>query len=82
MFRARGRPTSRGRWLWGRSKLLATSFYAFKHLVVGLLNDSDVFSDITYPFCYIGKQHLEGALAELGVSNAEIRFQSFELDPN
>ena len=41
----------------------------------------DVFSDITCPFCYIGKRHLEGALAELGISDAEIRFRSFELDP-
>jgi len=41
----------------------------------------DVFSDITCPFCYIGKRHLEGALAELGISDAEIRFRSFVLDP-
>lgn len=42
----------------------------------------DVFSGITRPFCYIGKRHLEGALAVLGITDAEIRLRSFELNPN
>ena len=42
----------------------------------------DVFSDVVCPFCYIGKRHLESALRELGVADAQIRFRSFELDPH
>ncbi len=41
----------------------------------------EVFSDVVCPFCYIGKRHLETALAELGLANAEVRYRSFELDP-
>lgn len=42
----------------------------------------EVFSDVVCPFCYIGKRHLETALAELGLANAEVRYRSFELDPH
>jgi predicted DsbA family dithiol-disulfide isomerase len=42
----------------------------------------DVFSDVVCPFCYIGKRHLETALAELGLGNAEVRYRSFVLDPH
>jgi predicted DsbA family dithiol-disulfide isomerase len=41
----------------------------------------DIWSDIACPWCYIGKRHLEAALA--GVAHdVEIRWRSFELDPN
>lgn len=39
----------------------------------------DIWSDFACPFCYIGKRHLETALA--GHENVEIIFHSFELDP-
>jgi len=42
----------------------------------------EVFSDVVCPFCYIGKRHLETALAELGLDHAEVRYRSFELDPH
>lgn len=43
----------------------------------------DIWSDVTCPFCYIGKHHLEAALdrSEYG-SELEIRWRSFELNPN
>ncbi|PKL80180.1 MAG: disulfide bond formation protein DsbA [Candidatus Melainabacteria bacterium HGW-Melainabacteria-1] len=42
----------------------------------------DVWSDLVCPFCYIGKRHLETAIAELGVQDqVTIRWHSFELDP-
>ena len=43
----------------------------------------EVWSDFVCPFCYIGKRRLEEALEQTGfVSQAEIEFKSFELDPN
>lgn len=39
----------------------------------------DIWSDFACPFCYIGKRHLETALA--GRDDVEIIFHSFELDP-
>ncbi|MBM3433959.1 MAG: DsbA family oxidoreductase [Bacteroidetes bacterium] len=42
----------------------------------------EVFSDVVCPFCYIGKRHLETALAEMGLADAEVRYRSFELDPH
>lgn len=40
----------------------------------------DVWSDIACPWCWIGKQHLDRALAEFE-GDAEVRWQPFELDP-
>lgn len=40
----------------------------------------DIWSDFVCPFCYIGKRHLETALA--GREDVEVVFHSFELDPH
>jgi predicted DsbA family dithiol-disulfide isomerase len=40
----------------------------------------DIWSDIACPWCYIGKRHLEEALADFP-HDVEIRWHSFELDP-
>jgi predicted DsbA family dithiol-disulfide isomerase len=43
----------------------------------------DVWSDIVCPFCYIGKRHLEGALAEFGREDeVDVVWHSFQLDPS
>lgn len=43
----------------------------------------DIWSDIACPFCYIGKRHLEQALAQFPARDSvELRWHSFELDPN
>jgi predicted DsbA family dithiol-disulfide isomerase len=43
----------------------------------------EIWSDIACPFCYIGKRHLEAALAQLPDREAvEIIWRSFELDPS
>jgi predicted DsbA family dithiol-disulfide isomerase len=41
----------------------------------------EIWSDIVCPFCYIGKRHLEQALAKAGKS-VEIEWKSFQLDPS
>jgi predicted DsbA family dithiol-disulfide isomerase len=41
----------------------------------------EIWSDIVCPFCYIGKRHLEQALAKTGKS-VEIEWKSFQLDPS
>jgi len=42
----------------------------------------EIWSDVLCPFCYIGKRHLEQALAEFeDKEQVEIRWKSFELDP-
>nr|HEX4318149.1 DsbA family oxidoreductase [Kofleriaceae bacterium] len=44
--------------------------------------DIDVWSDIACPWCYIGKRHLEGALATFEhAGDVHITWHSFELDP-
>lgn len=40
----------------------------------------DVWSDIACPWCWVGKRHLERALADFP-HEVEIRWRSFELDP-
>lgn len=40
----------------------------------------EIWSDIVCPFCYIGKRHLEQALANTG-KTVEIEWRSFQLDP-
>ena len=43
----------------------------------------EIWSDIMCPFCYIGKRHLEAALASLDFTNCvEIEWKSFQLDPS
>ena len=43
----------------------------------------DVFSDITCPFCYIGKRRFEKALANFKDKNdIEVVWKSFQLNPN
>jgi predicted DsbA family dithiol-disulfide isomerase len=41
----------------------------------------EIWSDIVCPFCYIGKRHLEEAIAKTGKS-VEIEWKSFQLDPS
>jgi len=43
----------------------------------------DIWSDIVCPWCYIGKRHLEQALAQFEHRDSvEIVWRSFELDPD
>ncbi len=43
----------------------------------------DIWSDIVCPWCYIGKRHLEQALARFShASEVELVYRSFELDPS
>lgn len=43
----------------------------------------EIWSDVVCPFCYIGKRHLEAALAEFEHRDqVRILWKSFELDPN
>lgn len=43
----------------------------------------DIWSDVVCPFCFIGKRHLELALADFEHRDqVEIAWHSFELDPN
>ena len=42
----------------------------------------DIWSDIVCPWCYIGKRHLEAALADTDLDEVEIHWHSFELDPH
>lgn len=41
----------------------------------------EIWSDFACPFCYIGKRHLEQALAHFN-EDVEITFRAFELDPH
>lgn len=43
----------------------------------------DVWSDITCPYCYIGKRNLTLALKDLEIhKEVQVNYHSFELDPN
>ena len=43
----------------------------------------DIWSDISCPFCYLGKRHLELALDHLGLQGeVEVVWHSFQLDPD
>ena len=42
----------------------------------------EIWSDIMCPFCYIGKHHLEEALAEFPDLAVQIEWKSFQLDPS
>lgn len=41
----------------------------------------DIVSDVACPWCYVGKKHLEKALAQLPNKQVEINWHPFELDP-
>ncbi|GMU73739.1 MAG: DsbA family oxidoreductase [Burkholderiales bacterium] len=44
----------------------------------------DVVSDVVCPWCYVGKRHLDAALAQLereGVTRPTVRWHPYELDP-
>jgi predicted DsbA family dithiol-disulfide isomerase len=42
----------------------------------------DVFSDVVCPWCFVGKRRLEQALAEAGLSDAEVHWHAFQLNPD
>src|ERR671936_2856098 len=43
----------------------------------------DVWADVVCSWCYVGKRHLEHALADLpGRDRVHVRWRSFELDPS
>ena len=43
----------------------------------------DIVSDVVCPWCFIGKRHLEAALAELpGIGDAVVRWHPYELNPD
>lgn len=42
----------------------------------------EIWSDIMCPFCYIGKRHLEIALAQFPALAVQIEWKSFQLDPS
>ena len=41
----------------------------------------DIVSDVVCPWCYIGKRNLEAALADSPLSDIEIRWRPYQLDP-
>lgn len=41
----------------------------------------DVVSDVVCPWCFLGKRHLEAALADLPEIAATVRWRPFQLDP-
>ena len=41
----------------------------------------DIVSDVVCPWCYIGKRHLEGAVAQLPGITANIHWRPYQLDP-
>lgn len=42
----------------------------------------DVFSDVVCPWCFVGKRRLEQALAQAGLSDAEVHWHAFQLNPD
>ena len=50
----------------------------------GALSRIDVISDAICPWCWIGKRHLEGALARLADEGErfEVHWRPFQLNPN
>lgn len=42
----------------------------------------DVFSDVVCPWCFVGKRHLEAALAETQAPNPDIHWHAFQLNPD
>lgn len=42
----------------------------------------DVFSDVVCPWCFVGKRRLEQALAAAKVTDAEVHWHAFQLNPD
>lgn len=42
----------------------------------------DVFSDVVCPWCFVGKRHLESALSEARISDPDIHWHAFQLNPD
>lgn len=42
----------------------------------------DVFSDVVCPWCFIGKRHLDAALAASDVKDVQVRWHAFQLNPH
>jgi len=42
----------------------------------------DVFSDVVCPWCFIGKRRLDAALAAAGITDAEVHWRAFQLNPD
>jgi predicted DsbA family dithiol-disulfide isomerase len=42
----------------------------------------DVFSDVVCPWCFVGKRRLEQALKQAGISDAELHWHAFQLNPD
>lgn len=42
----------------------------------------DVFSDTVCPWCFIGKRHLQQALSETGMTDADVHWHAFQLNPD
>lgn len=42
----------------------------------------EIFSDTVCPWCFIGKRHLETALQQLQISDADIHWRAFQLNPD
>ena len=42
----------------------------------------DVFSDTVCPWCFIGRRHLQAALAEAALLDADIHWHAFQLNPD
>lgn len=42
----------------------------------------DVFSDVVCPWCFVGKRRLDAALAAAGITDADIHWHAFQLNPD
>ncbi len=42
----------------------------------------DIWSDYACPFCYLGETRLKKAIEQLGETDVELQYKSFQLDPN
>lgn len=42
----------------------------------------DVFSDVVCPWCFVGKRHLDKALAATKVTDTEVHWHAFQLNPD
>lgn len=42
----------------------------------------DIFSDVVCPWCFIGKRRLDAALTAAGITDADIRWHAFQLNPD
>lgn len=42
----------------------------------------DVFSDVVCPWCFVGKRRLDQALSDAGISDADVHWHAFQLNPD